>query len=149
LVVIAARYVAADAEDLVQDAVIRALQSLTAFRRDAEPTTWLYRIVVNACIDRRRKEGRRRAEGGARNGEVTPAWPERLTLRRAVGSLGRDERQSYVLHDVLGYTHREIEDHYGIPVGTSKSRLFRARRLLYYALEGRSSCGNPPSRRQG
>src|SRR5215217_857000 len=59
LCAVAARYVGPDAEDVVQDAFVRALQTGDAFRHEASTATWLHRIAVNICIDRWRRQRRR------------------------------------------------------------------------------------------
>lgn len=136
LALVAARYVGADADDLVHEAFLRAIRAQATFRNRAQTTTWLHRIVVNACLDQCRQQHRRRQQTVPTDpGVVIPASPARLTLRQVLRRLSPDDRQSYVLHDVMGYTHREIEQRWAIPAGTSKSRLWRARRLLREALQ--------------
>lgn len=142
LALVAARYVGADAEDLVHEAFLRAFRAHATFGNRAQTTTWLHRIVVNACLDQCRQQQRlRRRPVPALPGVLTPAWPTRLTLRQAIRRLSPEERQSYLLHDILGYAHREIETRWGIPAGTSKSRLWRARRLLREVLQPRAHVG--------
>ena len=134
---VAARYVGEDAEDVVQDAFLRALRSGHGFRGDAQPLTWISRIVVNASLDRCRR--RRRWEHAyprlARRSTIANAAAESsMAIRTALRRLTRDQRQVFVLYDVLGHTHNEISRRLAIPTGTSKSRLSDARRRLRESL---------------
>jgi RNA polymerase sigma-70 factor (ECF subfamily) len=137
---VAARYVGDDAEDVVQDAFLRALRSGHGFRGDAAPLTWISRIVVNASLDRCRRRIRwehaypRLAH---RSTAAYAAFEDSLAMRTALRHLTRDQRQVFVLYDVLGYTHKEIAQRLAIPAGTSKSRLSDARGRLRTALEAR------------
>jgi RNA polymerase sigma-70 factor (ECF subfamily) len=132
----ASRYVAwQDADDMVQDAFVRALQAGSRFRHDASPLTWLHRIVVNTCLDEGRR-GRRRdrisaaVAASGKSAVERPQSVEHLGMRTAFRRLSPDDRTICLLYDVLGYTHREIAAALRIPVGTSKSRLSVARRRL-------------------
>lgn len=143
---VAARYVGDEAEDVVQDAFLRALRSGHGFRGDARPLTWISRIVVNASLDRCRR--RTRWEHAyprlAHHPTMTDAaFEDELAMRTALRQLTRHQRQVFVLYDVLGYTHKEIAQRLAIPAGTSKSRLSDARSRLRGALRSRTR----PSRR--
>ena len=132
---VAARFVRReDADDLVQEAYVRALANGDAFRGEAAPATWIYRILVNACLDARRHQQRRGIHVGLDEGRVAARRmrfdAERHALRAALASLETTEREVCVLYDVMGYTHPEIARRLGIPVGTSKGRLCTARRRL-------------------
>ena len=131
---VAARYVGEDAEDVVQEAFLRALRWSGDFRGDAAPLTWLTRIVVNACLDRCRRRSRwTHARPGfvAHHPTVTNASVDkRLAMRRALRRLTPVQRQVFVLYDVLGHTHKEIAERLAIPLNTSKSRLSDARQRL-------------------
>ena len=132
---VAARYVGDEAEDVVQDAFVRALRYASAFRGDATPLTWLHRIVVNASIDHCRRRKRQDpsclppppAMENARN-------EESLAVRHAIGDLTPDHRRVFVMYEVIGLTHSEIATSLAIPVGTSKGRLSTARVRLQRAL---------------
>ena len=100
-----------DADDMVQEAYLRALTNGDRFRGEAAQTTWIHRILVNACLDARRYRQRRGVH---------------VTLEESHMAL-REGGQGY---DVMGYTHPEISRRLGIPVGTSKGRLCAARRRL-------------------
>jgi RNA polymerase sigma-70 factor (ECF subfamily) len=134
---VAARFVSRDeADDLVQEAYLRALANGARFRGEAAQTTWIYRILVNACLDARRYRQRRgtwvaleegRASLRSRRGH---RLVDRHALRAALATLHSSEREVCVMYDVMGYTHPEIARRLGIPVGTSKGRLCTARRRL-------------------
>jgi RNA polymerase sigma-70 factor (ECF subfamily) len=141
-----------DAGDLAQEIFIKAYRSLRYFRGQAAFSTWLHRIAVNACVD----YARRRARSGCLPLEdaVLPAPDDagldpqrelerkqlRLRLVRAIGGLSLKLRVALVLHDIDGLTHEEIAHAVGCSVGTTKSRLFRAReevrRRLREGMEG-------------
>jgi RNA polymerase sigma-70 factor (ECF subfamily) len=134
---VAARYVGDEADDVVQDAFLRALRSGEGFRGDAQPLTWISRIVVNASLDRCRRRTRwehaypRLAH---RSAMAKPTAESSIAMRTALRRLTRDQRKVFVLYDVLGHTHKEIARRLAIPAGTSKSRLSDARRRLRDAL---------------
>jgi RNA polymerase sigma-70 factor (ECF subfamily) len=135
-----------DAEDAVQEAFLRAYRSRDHFRNDASLWTWVYRILLNACHD----VGRRRvARGGdeALDDErvdiplLAPVTnhPLRLTIEQAVTALAPIYRDVFLLVEVEGYTHREVGEILEIPEGTSKARLFEARRRLRAAVRAATS----------
>jgi RNA polymerase sigma-70 factor, ECF subfamily len=125
-----------DADDMVQEAYLRALACREKFRGEATTGTWVYRILVNACLDVRRYRQRRGVQVALDDAHGRPRgrqWHrliERHALRTALDSLGSTEREVCVLYDVMGYTHPEIARRLGIPIGTSKGRLCMARRRL-------------------
>ena len=124
------------ADDVLQDAWIRAATGLSAFRFESALRTWLCGIVINCCREARR---RRRPEEALEADELpAPAFSasSALDLERVVVGLAEGYREVLVLHDVMGYTHREIASRLGIEEGTSKSQLFLARRALRRRLEG-------------
>ena len=133
----------ADAEDVVQDALIRALRGLRASDRAMVLRPWLYMIVRNRAFDHRRAE--RRTEGPERLELVTaPQASEphasaaaREELDRVVAEIGRlPERQRLALvkHELGGATHRELAGELGTSVGATKSLLVRARSSLAAAI---------------
>ena len=134
-----------DADDMVQEAYLRALACSEKFRGEANPSTWVYRILVNACLDLRRYRQRRGVHLTLDEAHVRPRGRQRHrlidrhALRIALASLEPAEREVCVMYDVLGYTHPEISRRLGIPVGTSKGRLCTARRRLRGLLAGQSS----------
>jgi RNA polymerase sigma-70 factor (ECF subfamily) len=132
-----------DAEDAVQEAFLRAYKSRHAFRSDAALWTWMYRILLNACHDIGRGRASRRdnqkvdASVAVELPSPISDCPMRLTLQRAVEALSPIYRDVFLLCEVEGYTHREVADILEIPEGTSKGRLFEARRQLKIVLAGR------------
>lgn len=138
LCAVAARYVGDEAEDVVQDAFLSALRSGNGFRGDAAPLTWISRIVVNASIDRcRRRVRRERAHDPQHHHQPTlvkTTHDDTMAIRVALRRLTRNQRQVFVLYDVLGHTHTEIARRLAIPLGTSKRRLGDARKRLRQTL---------------
>jgi len=129
------------AEELAQEAFVRAWQKLDSFRGASAFSTWLHRVTVNVVLGHRRSTARSETrlqvvgddlQGGAGAGDASPA--ESIDLERAIAALPDGARTVFVLHDVEGYRHREIARLTGIAVGTSKAQLHRARRILRKAL---------------
>jgi RNA polymerase sigma factor (sigma-70 family) len=121
----------ADAEDAVQECWVRATRGLEAFRWESALRTWLVGILLNCCRERRR--GWRAAMTAVEvdaAAEPVPRWTDRLALERAIASLAPTPREVLLLHDVEGFTHAEIGSLLGMPAGTSKSHLHRARAAL-------------------
>jgi RNA polymerase sigma-70 factor (ECF subfamily) len=126
------------AEDAVQEAWLRAAARLQDFRSESLLRTWLSGFVVNCC----REQLRRRAppEPAATPHAELPSRGRdaalTLDLERAVLGLADGYRAVFVLHDLVGLTHREIAARLEIEEGTSKSQLFLARRALRQRLGG-------------
>lgn len=140
----------ADAKDLAQEACIRVYRALRRIDPTANLESWLYRIVTNLYIDMLRRRPKARIESldaplvTAKGDEVTRevpdpvADPEETVLRgqldadiqRALLGLSADLRMVVVLSDIEGHSYEEISEMLRIPVGTVKSRLHRARRIL-------------------
>ena len=144
-----------DAEDLVQDALLRAFRFWDSFEQDSNCKAWLLRIVTNTFINEYQRKKRSRevldaatAEQEATDGVLVHAEatiqknPERTLLdrsvsddvQRALEALPDDFRTAVVLCDVQGLSYKEIADIMQTPVGTVMSRLFRGRKLLAAAL---------------
>jgi RNA polymerase sigma-70 factor (ECF subfamily) len=127
-----------EAADAVQDALISAFRSAGGFRGQAQVTTWLHRIVVNACLDRiRRNRARPTAPlpgGGPGEAALTldavAARESRLAVDDALRSLPAEQRAAIVLVDVEGYSVAETAQLLGIAEGTVKSRCARGRARL-------------------
>jgi RNA polymerase sigma-70 factor (ECF subfamily) len=131
-----------EAEELAQDAWVRAWERIGSFRGDATFGTWMHRLTVNLLLDRRRSDARWKKrlvsmddEARAEPAAVTAPAGARLDLERAVRTLPDGARVVFLLHEVDGYKHREIADRLGVAVGTVKAQLHRARKLLQAALE--------------
>jgi RNA polymerase sigma-70 factor (ECF subfamily) len=132
------------AEELTQDAFVRAWEKLGQFRGESAFGTWLHRLAVNVVLNDRQAEGRRR---GRRDDSVedmdtvalgdvkgTPTAGLSIDLERAIAGLPPGARKVFVLHDVEGYTHDEIGEMLGVTAGGCKAQLHRARMLLREAL---------------
>jgi RNA polymerase sigma-70 factor, ECF subfamily len=140
-----------DAEDLVQDTLLRAYRFWETFEKDSNCKAWLLRILTNTFINEYQRKKRSRevidaaaAEQDATDGVLhhvgadTQKSPERLLLdrsvsddvQRALEALPDDFRTAVVLCDIEGLSYKEIAEAMDCPVGTVMSRLFRGRKLL-------------------
>lgn len=128
----------ARAEDLTQEAFVRAWQALPTFRFESAFSTWLHRLAVNtALMELRSRRSRPPMDDGDdvfeligssdSAGHVTALS---MDLERAVASLPPRARAVLVLFDVEGWKHEEIATELGMAVGSSKAQLHRARGLL-------------------
>jgi RNA polymerase sigma-70 factor (ECF subfamily) len=128
-----------DAEDATQEAFLAALRRAASFRSEAAFSTWLFRIAINAAIDQARRRGRARAvpleadefaavapSGGDPGGAVADA----VTVQAALQRVSEDFRAALVLCDLYGFPYAQVAEILEVPVGTVKSRLFRARLAL-------------------
>jgi RNA polymerase sigma-70 factor, ECF subfamily len=129
------------ASDFTQETFIRAFERLEQFRGDSSLATWLHSIAVSVALNGMRKV--KRIRGRTENIDESPmisVEPKGLTpdlktrLHSAIDALSEKLRSVFIMHDVEGYTHDEIAGSLGIPVGTSKARLFDARAKLRLAL---------------
>ncbi len=123
-----------DAADALQDALLSAYRSADRFRGDSAVTTWLHRIVVNACLDRvRRRQARPTVPltDTEQGGSVPPTDSDTaLDVRAALASLPAEQRVALVLVDVQGYPVADVAEMLGVPEGTVKSRCARGRARL-------------------
>ena len=137
-----------DAEDVTQEAFLKAYRSLSSFRGDSKFSVWLYRIVSNLCLDLLRSRQRRPAqsltveddEGEIDELEIADERfsPEKLldrkltkeSVQRGLASLPDDARQILLLRELQGLSYEEIGQTLGLEPGTVKSRIFRARKRL-------------------
>lgn len=137
-----------EAADAVQDALLSAHRNAAKFRGDSAVTTWLHRIVVNACLDRIRRrqahptvplpDGNRTDD---RPSAPEPAAPPedhetKLVVRQALADLPAEQRAAIVLVDVQGYPVAEAAEILGVAEGTIKSRCARGRARMALALAG-------------
>ena len=135
-----------EAADALQDALLSAYRAAASFRGESAVTTWLHRIVVNACLDRMR---RRRARPTVPLTEAEPAVapaPDRetvLVVRAALAQLPVEQRAALVLVDLQGYAVAEAASMLGVAEGTVKSRCARGRARLAVLL-GHLREGDPP-----
>jgi RNA polymerase sigma-70 factor (ECF subfamily) len=122
-----------DEDDVVQETWVRACQSLARFEWRSTFSTWLLGIGLNVARDRLRRVGTSRtvpAELAPERSGPGADHEIRIDLERAIRALPDAFRMVLVLHDVEGMKHHEIADRLGVPEGTTKSQLFRARRLI-------------------
>lgn len=133
-----------EAADALQDALLSAFRRASTFRGDAAVTTWLHRIVVNACVDRMRRRSARPTsplpeyetqEVGASPESVTgtdPAVAKELSLEveKALQRLPFEQRAALILVDMQGYSVEDSARILGCAPGTIKSRCARGRAKL-------------------
>ena len=136
---------ASDAEDLAQDAFIRAYNSLGSFKGESSFSKWLYRLTSNVCIDHLRREKRRDVgsltffdeTGTAQELELpdTRFTPEtalerreaEASIQRGLNSLSAEHREILIMREIEGLSYDEIGAILGLIPGTVKSRISRAR----------------------
>jgi RNA polymerase sigma-70 factor (ECF subfamily) len=124
---------ASEEEDAVQDTWIRACESLERFEWRSTLSTWLLGIALNVVRDQFRRGGRAKTvpmESAPERPGPRAAHESRIDLERSIAMLPDDFRMVLVLHDVEGMKHREIAERLDVPVGTTKSQLFRARKMI-------------------
>jgi RNA polymerase sigma-70 factor, ECF subfamily len=127
-----------EAADALQDAMISAFRNAASFRAESQVTTWLHRIVVNACLDRIRRRQARPTVPLPETGPTEPASPRdvmeeqdtRMAVQEALSELPEDQRAAIVLVDVEGYPVSETARMLGVAEGTVKSRCARGRMKL-------------------
>ena len=122
------------AEELTQEAFIRAWEQLHTYRAEARFSTWLHRVAVNVVLtwQRKHKPWLRRvgSEDELPETAVHETPDKTRDLEGAISRLPERARQVFVLMDIEGYRHEETAGLLGIAVGTSKAQLFRAREHL-------------------
>ena len=128
-----------EAADAVQDACLSAYRSASSFRGDARVTTWLHRIVVNACLDRARRKAVRPTvplpeQPVADPRDVLAEREVALGVQDALLALPEDQRLAIVLVDLEGFSIDDAAAVLGVPGGTVKSRCFRGRARLAVTL---------------
>jgi RNA polymerase sigma factor (sigma-70 family) len=138
-----AGYDHARAEDITQDAFIRAWQKLPGFRHESAFGTWLYRLAVNVALMDLRSRGSDPVsvlgdDQLPEAGDTPFCAAEREELERAIAKLPPRARAVLVLHDIEGWTHEDIGNELTMASGTSKAQLHRARWLLRKVLGDKS-----------
>ena len=140
-----------DAQDCLQEAMLRVYRAIAGFKALSSFSTWVYRITMNTCLDELRK--RKNRPNTSLDGLLESGWspmdggesPERHAMRREmrqklqafIGELPEDMRAAVVLRDVQGYSYDEIADILGANVGTVKSRISRGREKLREKISAR------------
>lgn len=143
-----------EAEDVLQSCYARALAAIGGFEGRSSLTTWLTRIAINEALGRRRVNQRRRKQFEAEGVQVLETYREQLAkgshgpspeaetarkqlrsiLERAIAELPKTFRTVFVLHEIEGASVEDAAQALGIPTGTAKTRLMRARLRLQKAL---------------
>lgn len=146
-----ARYVrrAGDVEEVVQDAFLRAYRGLASFRGDSSFYSWLYRIATNAALSFLKASpalevrGEERTDAPFEPGISDDQTPERVLLAKQIGEaveramarLQPELAEPLVLFEVEGRSYKEIAQMLGTPIGTVRTRIFRAREFIARRLE--------------
>jgi RNA polymerase sigma-70 factor (ECF subfamily) len=138
-----------DAEDIAQEVFIKVYRSLERFRQEAQLSSWLYRIVMNACIDHRRRHapagsapfGEEAEHKMLNTPEETPGPEQRAyagelgaVLEAAIGELPKGQRLVFIMRHHQGLKLCEIAEALGLAEGTVKRQLHAAVRRLRQAL---------------
>lgn len=154
VVKIAQKYVSdfADASDIAQEAFIKAYKALPNFRGESSFYTWLYRIATNAAKNFLDSSSRQRSQVDVDDEVLNASSPEALTDRqtpdsiieseelkkvilKAVGELPKELREAFMLRELEGLSYDEISEKAGVPIGTVRSRIFRARQYIESKME--------------
>ena len=142
-----------DASDLVAESFVRVYSAMPRFRREAQFSTWLYRIITNCFLDQRKREKNRQhqslddalavnpdqpqttATSGESPSEASERGERERIIKAAVERLPEYQRAMIVMYHVENLSYEDIASALDLPVGTVKSRLNRARLSLREALE--------------
>lgn len=142
----------ADAEDLVQETLLKAYRAYDTFQEGTNLKAWLYRILTNTFINKYRKESRRPTEvdlgevedlylyrrvGSEESAEAARTTEDRVLdglvesdIKKAVEELPESFRMAVLLADLEGFSYKEIAEILDIPIGTVMSRLHRGRKAM-------------------
>jgi RNA polymerase sigma-70 factor, ECF subfamily len=141
------------ADDLAQDAFLRAVRALPVYRAEASARTWLLAIARNTCMDELRTRSRRRrrdaalvARGTGRE-HLAPEAGHEVGISDVLARLAPERKEAFVLTQLLGLSYAEAAQVCGCPPGTIRSRVARARADLLSALADTGP--SRPSRRHG
>ncbi len=147
-----------EAEDMVQEVFVQVFKAVESFRGDSKLSTWIYRISINLCKNRAKYLSRRRSEAqdeleqmsewrslhegrGITVGEtnrpdqVVQGYQLETIVRVAITQLDPDFREVLVLRDIEDLPYEDIMEITGLPEGTVKSRIHRARAMLKQRIE--------------
>ena len=147
-----------EAEDMAQEVFVQVFKAIASFRGDSRLSTWIYRIAVNLCKNRIKYLGRRRSDtqdefqaredrnehAGApgvtsselsRPDQLVEGYQMQRIVELAIVRMDPDFREILVLRDIEDLSYEELSEITGLPDGTVKSRLHRARAMLKAAIE--------------
>jgi RNA polymerase sigma-70 factor (ECF subfamily) len=135
------------AEDMVQEAFVRAWNKLDLFKGQSKFGTWLHRLTVNVVLSDRRIRVKRLQREQEFSGDIERVQVGdrdvfaglRKDLEAAIAGLPERARTVLVLYDIEGYQHQEIADMTGMAVGSSKAQLHRARKMVQEVLKDSES----------
>jgi RNA polymerase sigma-70 factor (ECF subfamily) len=134
---------AEEARDITQESFLRAYRSLRSFRPSAKFSTWIFAIAYHACCDRLKRLRRQSDEELPERADNAPgpehyviALDEAQRLREAIDSLPEKYRTVITLYHLQGKQYDEIARVLGLPMGTLKTHLFRAKEQLRRILQG-------------
>jgi RNA polymerase sigma-70 factor (ECF subfamily) len=155
---------AEDAQDAVQEAFLNAYLSLNSFKGDSQFFTWLYRIAVNTAISHRRKQRVVLSLDAGRNGpgpiepfdtsqasqpgQLLERQEEEQRMQQALGRLSPEHRTVLIMKDMEGLKYETMAEVLGVPIGTIRSRLHRARSELREVLEREAEQAKVRGRRE-
>ncbi|MGH9024729.1 MAG: sigma-70 family RNA polymerase sigma factor, partial [Acidimicrobiia bacterium] len=129
----------ADADDVTQETFVRAWRALPGYRAEASGRTWLLAIARRTCADALRRRYRRRRTDQRARTDAAPSPPSDPGVIELVAKLEPDRREAFVLTQLLGCSYAEAAEVCGVPVGTIRSRVARARDDLIGALRAAES----------
>lgn len=129
----------AAAEDVTQEVFVKMYRSLASFDERSRFSTWLYRVTRNACLDEVRAGRRRPVPVDPLDSDIPGAgFDDEVVLSAAVETamrgLAQEDRDALSAVALFGLSYAEASETLGVPAGTVKSRVFRARRSLAAAL---------------
>jgi len=128
------------AEDVTQEAFLRAFRFMHSFRGDSKFTSWLFRIARNCAMDAIRSRTSFQAKEPPP--PIGPPDPQaRVELHAALDAVSDEHRQPFLLIEVFGLSYREAADVLNLRVGTVKSRMHRARQAMVGALAVEEDAG--------
>jgi RNA polymerase sigma-70 factor (ECF subfamily) len=130
-------------EDLAQDVFLRIHRGLPYFRGEARLSTWIFRIVANVCAQARTRGAGSISLDDERSAAVTPSGPDpqfadlelRDRLEKAIARLPDQHRLLIAAHYLQGVQYEDLAEALGLPLGTVKTHLYRAKRQLRRLLE--------------
>lgn len=126
-----------DAEDALQETFVKIFKALPNFKRDCKFSTWIYRILLNTCFTCLKQKKSNADKFDSLPGDQLADFSEQnqnpmvnMILEQELSALPVGYRTVFILHEVEGFSHEEIAEMLEIKIGTSKSQLFKARKVL-------------------